>query len=67
MMDLFDRDGASKLCRRCSFPLTASGVVERVYTDFAIFELVSEGVIVRELVTGLSHQELQRHLPVEIH
>jgi 3-oxoadipate CoA-transferase beta subunit len=66
MMDLFDRAGASKLCERCSYPLTARGVVQRVYTDLAIFEVSTTGFIVRELVEGLSLEELQRHVPVKI-
>lgn len=66
MMDLFDRAGVSKLCERCSYPLTARGVVQRVYTDLAIFEVSTDGFIVRELVEGLSLEELQRHVPVKI-
>jgi 3-oxoadipate CoA-transferase beta subunit len=66
IMDLFDRSGNSKLCESCSYPLTALGAVERVYTDLAIFEVTAQGFVVRELVKGLSIEELQRHLPVEI-
>ena len=66
MMDLFDRAGVSKLCERCSYPLTARGVVQRVYTDLAIFEVSTTGFIVPELVEGLSLEEPQRHVPVKI-
>ena len=66
MMDLFDRTGASKLCERCSYPLTARGVVERVYTDLAIFEISTTGFVVRELVEGLNLEELQRYVPIEM-
>jgi 3-oxoadipate CoA-transferase beta subunit len=66
MMDLFDPAGVSKLCERCSYPLTARGVVERVYTDLAIFDVGTNGFVIRELVDGLSPTELQGHLPVKI-
>jgi 3-oxoadipate CoA-transferase beta subunit len=66
MMDLFDPAGTSKLCERCTFPVTSRGVVKRVYTDLAIFEVSTTGFIVHELVEGLSLEELQRHVPVEL-
>jgi 3-oxoadipate CoA-transferase beta subunit len=66
MMNLFGPTGAAKLCERCSYPLTSRGVVKRVYTDFAIFDVSTTGFIVLELVEGLNLEELQRHLPVKI-
>jgi 3-oxoadipate CoA-transferase beta subunit len=67
MMDLFDRTGVSKICQRCSYPLTSPGAVERVYTDLALFEITPDGFLVRELVEGLNFDELQRHVPVQLH
>jgi 3-oxoadipate CoA-transferase beta subunit len=66
MMDLFDRTGVSKIRQRCSYPLTSPGVVGRVYTDLALFEITPDGFLVRELVEGLSFDELQRHVPVQL-
>ncbi len=66
MMDLFDRGGASKLCDRCSYPLTARGAVQRVYTDLAVFDVTPDGFTVREIVDGLSFEELQQHVPVDL-
>jgi 3-oxoadipate CoA-transferase beta subunit len=66
MMDLFDRSGASKLCDRCWYPLTARGAVQRVYTDLAVFDITPGGFAVREIVDGLSFEELQRHMPVDL-
>ena len=66
MMNLFDHDGMSKLCERCSYPLTSRGVVERVYTDFAVLEVATTGFVIRELVEGMSLGELQSHIPVDI-
>ncbi|GAA4422221.1 3-oxoacid CoA-transferase subunit B [Georgenia halophila] len=47
MMELLTRDGASKLVRECTYPLTGVGCVSRVYTDLAVFDLV-DGVSVSE-------------------
>jgi 3-oxoadipate CoA-transferase beta subunit len=39
LMRQFDSGGAAKFVERCSFPLTAAGVVRRVYTDLATVRL----------------------------
>ncbi len=67
MMDLFDRAGESKLQEHCTYPLTGCGVVERIYTDVAVFEIVDERVIVVEMAKGLRFDELQKALPVALH
>ena len=58
MMPLLTRGGDSKLVERCSYPLTAPACVTRVYTDHAVFDLTPEGVRVRDILEGLSLEEL---------
>ena len=53
------KDGRPKLLPRCSYPLTAAGVVDRVYTDLAVLDVTASGFVVRELVPGVSPAELQ--------
>ena len=38
-MNLFSRDGRSKLVRELSYPVTGLGCVRRLYTDVAVIEL----------------------------
>ena len=60
MMTLRARDGAPKLVRECTYPLTGVGCVSRVYTDLATFELDPRGggaVVVRD-VHGTTVEEL---------
>jgi 3-oxoadipate CoA-transferase beta subunit len=66
MMDLFDRAGESKLREHCTYPLTGCGVVERVYTDLAVFEITGEGILVVEITSGWSFNELQNLVPVPL-
>lgn len=54
MMDHMTREGASRLVSRCRYPLTAAGVVTRVYTNLAAFELGPEGFVVRDLAPGVT-------------
>ena len=61
MMEHQTRQGRSKIVERCSYPLTAVGCVDRIYTDLAVLEVLPGGLQVRELlVEGLSFAELQR-------
>ena len=59
MMDLLTKKGESKLVERCTYPLTGLGVVKRVYTDVAVFEITPHGVLAQDLVPGLSLNELR--------
>jgi len=51
--------GQPKLVERCSYPLTAAGVVDRVYTDLAVLDVTPDGLLVEELVEGLTPSALQ--------
>jgi 3-oxoacid CoA-transferase B subunit len=53
------RAGDPKLLPRCTYPLTAAGVVERVYTDLAVLDVTGGGFLVREMVAGLTREDLQ--------
>ncbi|MBK7470817.1 MAG: CoA transferase subunit B [Betaproteobacteria bacterium] len=60
MMEHQTRAGESKIVERCTYPLTGVGCVARVYTDLAVIDIVSGGMVVREMVHGLAFAELQR-------
>ena len=60
MMEHQTRQGRSKIVERCTYPLTAIGCVDRIYTDLAVLDVVSGGLQVRELVEGVAFDELQR-------
>jgi 3-oxoadipate CoA-transferase beta subunit len=58
MMTLFDKDGKSKLVESCSAPLTALRCVTRIYSDFAVMDITSDGVEFVE-VFGQSEAQLR--------
>ena len=60
VMQHLTKSGDSRLVRHCSYPLTAPGVVKRVYTDLAVLDVTADGFTVREMVPGLSFDELRR-------
>jgi 3-oxoadipate CoA-transferase, beta subunit len=59
IMEHTTKEGAPRLVRRCSYPVTARGVVRRVYTNLAVLDVTARGFTVREMIPGLSFEELQ--------
>ena len=47
------RDGSPKLVETCSYPLTAPGVVDRIYTNFAVIDVTEDGFQTVELAPGV--------------
>ena len=60
LMSHTDRQGRPKVLQRCTFPLTAAGVVDRVFTDLAVLDVTDDGFVVQEMVDGLDEDVLQR-------
>lgn len=53
VMEHTTREGRPKLVRACSYPLTASAAVSRIYTNLAVLDVTPDGLKVVELVPGL--------------
>ena len=67
IMEHTTKAGESRVVRRCSYPLTAVGVVSRVYTSLAVLDVTPEGFAVRDLVPGLTLAELQERTEAPLH
>jgi 3-oxoadipate CoA-transferase, beta subunit len=59
LMEHTTKSGESKLVRCCTYPLTAPGVVTRVYTNLAVLDVTPKGFVVREMAPGLTFEALQ--------
>ena len=59
MMEHLTKNGESKIVEKCSYPLTGVACVSRIYTDLAVADVTPQGLVVREIVPGLSFSELQ--------
>jgi len=59
LMEHVTRKGAPRLLDTCTLPLTALGCVKRVYTDLAIVDVTPTGMLVREILSGLSEADLR--------
>jgi 3-oxoadipate CoA-transferase, beta subunit len=61
MMTLFTDAGAPKLVPSCTYPLTGLRCVSRVYTDYGVFLLGENGVLIRE-THGMEESDLRHKL-----
>ena len=53
------REGKPRLLKRCTLPITAPGVVKLVATDLGLFEVSSQGFLLREYAPGWTPEEIQ--------
>jgi 3-oxoacid CoA-transferase B subunit len=62
------KDGTPKLVERCSYPLTASAIVQRIYTNLAVVDVVpGRGFVVKEIVPGMSLADVQAKTGATLH
>ena len=67
MINLYStKTSLPKLVQSCTYPLTAAGVVTRVYSDLGVLEVTDQGFVVRELAPGVSLAELQERCHASI-
>lgn len=59
MMEHNSRNGDPKIVERCTYPLTGAGVVDRIYTDLAVIDVTPDGLVVRDMIDGMTLTELQ--------
>jgi 3-oxoacid CoA-transferase subunit B len=54
------RDGAPKIMRKCTLPLTGVGVVDTIVTEMAYIRVTKEGLVLEEVAPGLTAEDVQR-------
>ncbi len=60
MMSQTTKDGNPKIVKECTFPLTAKRAVSRIYTELAVFDVTTQGLVLRDLSPGLSVEDVAR-------
>ncbi len=58
IMDHAAKNGAPKILKQCSLPLTGRGVVHRIITDLAVLDVTQKGLKLVELAPGVTIPEI---------
>ena len=59
LTDHVAKDGAPKIVAECSLPLTGAGVVNRIISDRAVFDVVDGALVLRRIAPGLSIEDIR--------
>lgn len=59
LTDHVSKDGSPKIVAECSLPLTGRGVVDRIITDCAVFDIDSDGLLLQSIAPGLTVEEIR--------
>lgn len=54
LMSHVDKSGQAKIVKKCSLPITTPSCVDIIITDLAVMEITSEGLHLKELMPGIS-------------
>lgn len=58
-MEHTTKDGAPKILKNCSLPLTAVNVVDYIVTELGVMEVTDEGIVLKELAPGVTVEDIQ--------
>ncbi|MEY8839336.1 CoA-transferase, partial [Cribrihabitans sp. XS_ASV171] len=59
VMDHTNKAGESKLLKKCTLPLTGTGVVDRIITNLGVLDVVEGGLKIVEMADGVTEDELR--------
>ena len=51
--------GEFKIVKKCTYPLTAVGVVKLIVTDLAVIEVTEKGLVLKEVAAGITAEDVQ--------
>ena len=59
-MEHTNKDGASKILKKCTLPLTGVRVVNMIVTEMAVIQVTPAGLVLDEIAPGLTAEDVQR-------
>jgi len=59
-MEHTTKDGAPKILKKCTLPLTGVKVVDTIVTEMAYIRVTPEGLVLEEVASGITAEDVQR-------
>jgi 3-oxoadipate CoA-transferase, beta subunit len=59
-MEHTTKEGAPKIVRECTYPLTGLACVDTIVTDLAVIDVKPEGLVLREIAPGWDIEDLRK-------
>jgi len=66
IMDHCSKDGAPKIVKNCTLPLTGKQVVHRIITDLAVIDVTARGLELKEIAPGSTLADLRQATGAEL-
>jgi 3-oxoacid CoA-transferase B subunit len=66
-MEHVNKNGAPKILKKCTLPLTAKGEVDLIVTDMAFIRVTKKGLVLEELAVGVTVDEVVKATEAPLH
>ena len=59
-MEHFTTDSEPKIVEECTYPLTAKACVDVIVTNYAVIEVTSKGLVLKEAIPGVTAEDIKK-------
>lgn len=66
-MEHTTREGAAKILKRCTLPLTGLKVVDTIVTEMGYIKVTPQGLVLEEIAPGITPEEVQKATEARLH